>query len=195
MRPRHRRVVVSRLAAGPIVRTDARHSEVCVIGEQWSPRCQEARDLLGRHGTPFGFYPSETSVEGDGGRRRQRRGPVAIVRSAGGLVRRGGQAAEPSRHSRPDHRRGGGRVGRQCRPSRRHLGCRGGRRGAGGPRRRRLRWPPTARPGWTSSSPPTSTSTTPETARPCGPHWSRLWPPGMVKWRGRPTAARFWRDK
>ena len=33
---------------------------VRIIGEQWSPRCHEARDLLGRYGVPFGFYPSGT---------------------------------------------------------------------------------------------------------------------------------------
>jgi thioredoxin reductase (NADPH) len=33
---------------------------VRIIGEQWSPRCHEARDLLGRYGVPFGFYPSDT---------------------------------------------------------------------------------------------------------------------------------------
>ena len=33
---------------------------VRLIGEQWSPRCHEARDLLGRYGVPFGFYPSDS---------------------------------------------------------------------------------------------------------------------------------------
>jgi thioredoxin reductase (NADPH) len=34
---------------------------VRVIGEQWSARCHELRDLLARYGVPFTFYPSETA--------------------------------------------------------------------------------------------------------------------------------------
>lgn len=34
---------------------------VRVIGEQWSARCHEIRDLLGRYGVPFTFHASETA--------------------------------------------------------------------------------------------------------------------------------------
>ena len=33
---------------------------VRIIGDQWSPRCHEARDLLGRYGVPFRFYDSDS---------------------------------------------------------------------------------------------------------------------------------------
>ena len=36
---------------------------VRIIGDQWSPRCHEARDLLGRYGVPFRFHDSG-SAEG-----------------------------------------------------------------------------------------------------------------------------------
>lgn len=31
-----------------------------VVGEQWAPRSHEIRDLLGRNGIPFGFYPVDS---------------------------------------------------------------------------------------------------------------------------------------
>ena len=40
-----------------------RHEHVQIVGEQWSPRCHELRDLLTRNTVPFGFYDAE-SVEG-----------------------------------------------------------------------------------------------------------------------------------
>ena len=33
---------------------------VRVVGEQWAPRCHQARDLLARHGVPFRFWPSDS---------------------------------------------------------------------------------------------------------------------------------------
>ena len=34
---------------------------VRIVGDQWSPRCHEARDLLGRYGVPFRFYDSDSA--------------------------------------------------------------------------------------------------------------------------------------
>ena len=34
---------------------------VRVIGEQWSARCHEVRDLLARYGVPYTFHPSDTA--------------------------------------------------------------------------------------------------------------------------------------
>ena len=33
---------------------------VRVIGEEWAPRSHELRELLGRNGIPFGFYPADS---------------------------------------------------------------------------------------------------------------------------------------
>jgi thioredoxin reductase (NADPH) len=37
-----------------------RHEVVRLVGERWSPRCHELRDLLGRNTVPFGFYDSDS---------------------------------------------------------------------------------------------------------------------------------------
>ena len=37
-----------------------RHLVYRVVGEQWSPRCHELRDLLGRNGVPFEFCPADS---------------------------------------------------------------------------------------------------------------------------------------
>jgi thioredoxin reductase (NADPH) len=29
------------------------------VGETWAPRSHELRELLGRNGVPFGFYPAD----------------------------------------------------------------------------------------------------------------------------------------
>lgn len=39
-----------------------RHEHVRLIGEQWSPRSHELRDLLTRNMVPFGFYDASTEV-------------------------------------------------------------------------------------------------------------------------------------
>jgi thioredoxin reductase (NADPH) len=36
-----------------------RFEAVRVVGEEWAPRSHELRELLGRNGIPFGFYPAE----------------------------------------------------------------------------------------------------------------------------------------
>ena len=33
---------------------------VRVVGEEWAPRSHELRELLGRNGVPFGFYPADS---------------------------------------------------------------------------------------------------------------------------------------
>jgi thioredoxin reductase (NADPH) len=37
-----------------------RHEVVRLVGERWSPRCHELRDMLGRNTVPFGFYDSDS---------------------------------------------------------------------------------------------------------------------------------------
>jgi thioredoxin reductase (NADPH) len=37
-----------------------RHEVVRLVGERWSPRCHELRDMLGRNTVPFGFYDTDT---------------------------------------------------------------------------------------------------------------------------------------
>jgi thioredoxin reductase (NADPH) len=37
-----------------------RHEHVRLVGERWSPRCHELRDLLTRNGVPFGFYDADS---------------------------------------------------------------------------------------------------------------------------------------
>ena len=36
------------------------HEMVVLVGEQWSPRCYELRDLLSRNSVPFGFYAADS---------------------------------------------------------------------------------------------------------------------------------------
>jgi thioredoxin reductase (NADPH) len=59
-----------------------KHEMVMLVGEQWSPRCHEMRDLLSRNSVPFGFY----AADADDGRRlltehgvQDGRLPVAIL--------------------------------------------------------------------------------------------------------------------
>jgi thioredoxin reductase (NADPH) len=39
-----------------------RHEHVRIVGEQWSPRSHELRDLLARNTVPFGFYAAESEA-------------------------------------------------------------------------------------------------------------------------------------
>ena len=62
---------------------------VKLVGEQWSPRCHELRDLLTRNTVPFGFYDADS----DAGRRllaerglEAARLPVAVLFSGRALV-------------------------------------------------------------------------------------------------------------
>jgi thioredoxin reductase (NADPH) len=34
--------------------------DIRIVGEQWSPRSHELRDLLGRNGVPYAFYPADS---------------------------------------------------------------------------------------------------------------------------------------
>jgi thioredoxin reductase (NADPH) len=41
-----------------------RHEHFRIVGEQWSPRSHEIRDLLSRNGVPFGFYAADSEAGG-----------------------------------------------------------------------------------------------------------------------------------
>jgi hypothetical protein len=47
---------------------------VRIVGEQWSARSHELRDLLQRNGVPHGFYAADSSEAGSCSGRRDRMG-------------------------------------------------------------------------------------------------------------------------
>jgi thioredoxin reductase (NADPH) len=53
--------VVTELLAEWATAQTARRGVVRVVGEQWSARCHEVRDLLARYGVPFSFVPSDSA--------------------------------------------------------------------------------------------------------------------------------------
>ena len=106
------------------------YEAVRIVGERWAPRSHELRDLLGRNGVAYGFYDAD-SEEGreilrDAGLDEAPKLPVVVV--FGGRV-----LVDPSNREVVGVARGAQpAVRRRVRPARR-------RRGAGRPRRRRLR--------------------------------------------------------
>ena len=72
-----------------------------VVGEEWSARSHEIRDLLSRNVLPFGFYPADASAgKGAAGTGRRHRGDAA----GGHHVRRAGAGESVEHPTRRGHR-------------------------------------------------------------------------------------------
>jgi thioredoxin reductase (NADPH) len=69
-----------------------RHEVVRVVGERWSPRCHELRDMLGRNTVPFGFY----DVDSDDGQRLLRTYRVDVERLPAVILHDGSVLHDPS---------------------------------------------------------------------------------------------------
>ncbi|HEX8245466.1 MAG TPA: FAD-dependent oxidoreductase [Longimicrobium sp.] len=100
--------VVTELLQAWRARTHARAEIVTVVGDRWSPRSHEMRDLLERSGLPFGFL-ERGSAEGAALLRRVGRedGPFPVLVRFDGMVLAGPSNEETAvalgaRHSRED---------------------------------------------------------------------------------------------
>ena len=82
---------------------------VRVVGEEWAARSHELRELLGRNGIPFGFYPAGSP---DGQRLLGEAGDGRERPACGGAVRRPGPFGPFERGGRPGDRRADPAAGR-----------------------------------------------------------------------------------
>jgi thioredoxin reductase (NADPH) len=69
-----------------------RHEMVQLVGEQWSPRCHEVRDILSRNSVPFGFY----EVDSDAGRQLLDKHGMKVARLPAVILWDGRALGDPS---------------------------------------------------------------------------------------------------